>query len=127
MNAQELIQKYIQIRDKKDEIAKEQKAVMARINHALTKIEGMLMEQLEASGSESMKTHAGTCYRSIRSSVTVEDREVFLDYVRQHEAWDLLESRAAKKDVEAFLEEHEDIPPGLRIRRDAVINVRRPS
>jgi hypothetical protein len=127
MNTHDLIGRYIEIRDRKEEIAKEQKAVMARINSALSKIETILMEQLESAGSESIKTSAGTCYRSIRTSVKVEDREQFLDYIRSNEAWDLLESRAAKKDVEAFLEEHQDIPPGLSIRRDAIIGVRRPS
>lgn len=127
MNAQDLINRYIEIRDKKEEIAKDQKVVMARINTALGKIETMLMEQLEAAGSESIKTKSGTCYRSIRTSVKVEDRDSFLNFIRENNAWDLLESRAAKKDVESFLEEHQDLPPGLSIRRDAVIGVRRPS
>lgn len=127
MNTHELIDRYIAIRDKKEAIAKEQKAVMARINSALERIETMLMDQLETAGSESIRTPAGTAYRSVRTSVKVEDRDQFLDYVRQHEGWDLLESRASKKDVESFLEEHQDLPPGLSVRRDAVINVRRPS
>jgi hypothetical protein len=125
MNTHDLIDRYIAIRDKKEEIAAEQKAVMARINNALSKIEKLLMEQLEEAGSESIRTPAGTCYRSIRTSVRVEDRDQFLDYVRENEAWDLLESRAAKKDVETFLEEHQDLPPGISVRRDAVVNIRR--
>ena len=127
MNAQELIDRYIQIRSAKEELAKKQKADNARINSALDKIETMLMTQMEDIGSDSIKTKAGTCYRSIRTSVKVEDRDTFLDFVRTNEAWDLLESRAAKKDVETFLEEHQDIPPGLSIRRDAIVGVRRPS
>ena len=127
MNAQELIDRYIQIRSAKEELAKKQKADNARINNALDKIEAMLMAQMEDIGSDSIKTKAGTCYRSIRTSVKVEDRETFLDFVKTNEAWELLESRAAKKDVETFLEEHQDIPPGLSIRRDAIVGVRRPS
>ena len=127
MNTHDLVDRYVAIRDKKEEIAAEQKAVMARLNKALSKIETLLMEHLEQAGSESIKTSAGTCYRSVRTSVKVEDREQFLDYVRTNQAWDLLESRAAKKDVEAFLEEHQDLPPGVSVRRDAVVNVRRPS
>lgn len=127
MNTQELIDRYIQIRDKKTELSEKQKADMARINNALGKIETMLMEQMEDIGSESIKTPAGTCYRSMRTSVKVEDRDTFLNYARENDAWDLLEFRAAKKDVEVFLEEHQDIPPGLSIRRDAMVGVRRPS
>jgi len=127
MNAQELIGKYIQIRDAKDELSKKQKADMARINTVLDKIEKMLMEQMQEIGSDSIKTKAGTCYQSIRASVRVEDREKFLNFVRENEAWDLLESRASKREVEQFLETNQDIPPGVSISRESIVGVRRPS
>ena len=127
MNAQELIDRYVQIRAAKEQLAKKQKADNARINTVMEKIERVLMEQMEQIGSDSIKTKAGTCYRSIRTSVKVEDRDSFLDFVKSNEAWELLESRAAKSNVEQFLEQHQDIPPGLSIRRDAVVNIRRPS
>jgi len=127
MNTQELIDRYIQIRAAKEQLAKKQKADNARINNVLEKIEKLLMNQMEQLGSDSIKTKAGTCYRSIRTSVKVEDRDCFLDFVKSNEAWELLESRAAKSNVEQFLEQHQDIPPGLSIRRDAVVNIRRPN
>jgi len=127
MNAHELINKYIQIRDAKEELSKKQRADMARINVVLTKIEKMLMEQMQEQGSDSIKTKAGTCYQSIRTSVKVEDRTRFIDFVRENEAWDLLESRASKKEVEQFLEANQDIPEGISISREAIVGVRRPS
>jgi hypothetical protein len=120
-----LVEKYVKIRDKKAEIAAEQKKVMERINGALKKLEAAMMQEMQTAGAESIRTAAGTCYVSTKTTAKVQDREAFLDFVRENGAWDFIESRANPKAVEEYVGEHEELPPGVTTTRYSSVNVRR--
>lgn len=124
-NISELVAKYIAIRDKKAEIVADQKGVLDRINHALSRIEASMLEAMQGLGVESMRTPSGTAYQSTRTSAKVEDREAFLTFVRENEAWAFLESRANKTAVEEFLTEHQELPPGITITKKLTVGIRR--
>jgi len=124
-NINTLVEKYIAIRDTKSQIAAEPKAVMDRISNAMKKIEERLLDEMNTLGTESMRTPSGTCYKSITTSAKVEDREAFMDFVRGNNAWDFIESRANKTAVSAFLEEHQELPPGVSVTRASAVNIRR--
>lgn len=125
MQLSDLIRKYLKIRDAKEALVAEQKKELARFNNALDKIEQMLLSEFNETGQDSAKTPYGTAYRSVRTSAKVADRDAFFDFVRENEAWDFLESRANKTAVQQFMEEHEDLPPGVDVSRVTTINIRR--
>lgn len=125
MQLAELIEKYLKIRDAKDAKVKEHKDELARYNNALTKIEQLLLKEFNETGQDSAKTPFGTAYRTIRTSAKVADRDSFFDFVRETEGWDFLESRANKSAVEAYMEEHDELPPGVDVSRTTTINIRR--
>jgi hypothetical protein len=50
-----------------------------------------------------------------------------MNFVKDKEEWSLLEVRAAKTAVEQFRSIHDDIPPGISMREERVVNVRRSS
>ncbi|MBT7005048.1 MAG: hypothetical protein HOA06_10085 [Chloroflexi bacterium] len=125
MQLDELIGKYIKIRDAKDALKKTHSEELSRFNNALDKIEHSLLAEFNETGQESAKTAHGTAYRSVRTSAKVADRDAFFDFVRQNDAYDFLESRANKNAVEAYMEEHDELPPGIDVSRVTTINVRR--
>ena len=122
---EELVEKYIQLRDKKAEISAAFKAKTAKLDEVIGKIEGVLLQQFMELGMESVRTKAGTAYKSTRSSATVADWDNVLDFVRQNDLWNMLEHRVSKQAVEQFKEEHGDLPPGVNWREEVVVNVRR--
>ena len=122
---QTLVEKYVQLRDKKSELDKAHKEKMAKYNNAMQELEARLLDNLNSMGVESARTPNGTAYRTVRSSVKVEDRDAFLDFIRENGEWEFLESRANKTAVESYLEEQEELPPGLSINRQSVVNIRR--
>lgn len=124
-NINELVEKYITIRDTKAQIVADQKVAMDRINNALKRIEERLLDEMNKLGTESMRTTAGTCYRTITTSAKVEDREAFIAFVRDNNAWEFLDSRANKTAVSEFLDEHKELPPGVSVARVATVNIRR--
>lgn len=124
-NIEAIVSAYITIRDKIAEMKAKHKEELKPYNEALSKLEHGMLEELAAAGVESMRTPSGTAYRIERTSVTVADKSAFMDYVETTHAFDLLDVRANKTAVEGFLAEHEDVPPGVNIRREAAVGFRR--
>jgi hypothetical protein len=125
MKLDELIQKYLKLRDAKSELEAKHKQETSRYTQAMAKIEKMLLAEFNETGQDSAKTGAGTAYKTIRTSAKVADRDAFFDFVRESESWAFLESRVNKTAVEEYLQEHEQLPPGVDVTRSATINIRR--
>lgn len=125
MTSEQIVKAYVTLRDKKAELKAEHAKQLAPYDEALEKLEAQMMQVLDASGAESIRTPAGTAYKSSRTSVTVADKSAFMDYIQQNMAFELLDVKANKTAVEGFLSEHEDLPPGVNMRREAVVGFRR--
>lgn len=121
----EYIDKYIQLRDRMNEIKDRHKQELAPYNDAMLKLENFFQKVMDDTGLENLKSEKGTAYKTTQSSVTVADWDAFRDYVVENQAWYLLEHRASKKAVEEVLEDSGDLPPGLNINRTLKVNVRR--
>ncbi len=120
-----LVAAYIKLRDQKAELKAKQAEEMKVYDDALAKLEAQAKSILADSGVESIKCSSGTVYSSVATSATVADKSVFMDYIREHEAYDLLDVRANKTAVQDFVTEHEDVPPGVTIRREIRVGFRR--
>lgn len=125
MQVNELIGKYLAIRDKKNEIKAQYDEKVKLIDEALTKIENHLLRTLQNSGADSIRTDVGTAYVSERNSCTTADKQAFLDHVKENDDWGLLDARPLKSAIESYKEEHGDIPPGLNWRSEQVLRIRR--
>lgn len=126
MNLDDVVGKYIQLRDKKAQIKKEYSTKVEKIDEAMTAIENAILSTFDKMGGvQSIRTTHGTPYISLRESVTVADRDSYFDFVRENEAWDMLESRANKTAVLQYKEEHDELPPGLNYRAERMINIKR--
>lgn len=121
----EMVERYVKLRDKKTELKAAYERKVAAIDEALKRCENYLLNVLNAQGGESMRTAKGTFYKSQRISVTVADWDSFLAWVQANEMWSLLERRAAKTGVEEYRTVHNDLPPGLDRRAEYIVNVRR--
>ena len=122
---EELVEKYIELRDTKSKMSSDYKAKVAVLDKVLDKIEAELLSQFGDLGMESVRTKSGTAYKSTRTSATVADWDYTLDFIRKHELWNMLERRVSKQAVEQYKEEHDDLPPGINWREEITINVRR--
>lgn len=124
-NFEKLIADYITVRDAKAAKRKEQEAALDRYTRVMKKIEERILSELNDQNMDSIKSKAGTAYRNTQSSAKVVDREAFLGFVRASEAWNFLETKAAKSAVEEYIQEHGDTPPGVDVSRAHTVNIRR--
>lgn len=125
MNMSDLIGNYLKLRDAKAELDAKHKANIARYTKAMTKIETTLLSEFNETGQESAKTSVGTAYVSTRTSAKVADRDSFLQFVIENDAWDFIENRVNKTAAEEYLAEHEELPAGVDITRSMTVNIRR--
>lgn len=121
----QLVERYILLRDKKAELKGDYERKVDNVDIALGKIENFLLKHLNDSQSEAVRTKAGTFYKQERTSATVADWDSVLNWVKSGEHWSMLEKRVSKSFVEAFKEAHNDLPPGINWRSEIVVNVRR--
>lgn len=127
MKLSELVALYIQCRDEKASLKAEYDAKLAPIEEKMAKIEAKLLEVFEASGTDSVKTEHGTAYKSTRTTVSVADRDAFMDFVKEGDHWSMMEVRAAKTAVEQYKAANDELPPGLNWKAEVVVNIRRSS
>ena len=125
MKLSEAVSLYIQMRDKKAQMKADFEASIAPLNEKMEKLEAKLLDVFNKTGMDSVKTEHGTAYTTTRTTASVADRDTFMEYVKEHEEWSLLEVRASKTAVEQFKAVHDDIPPGVSIREERVVNIRR--
>lgn len=125
MKVSEVVSHYITLRDQKAAIKAEYDAKVSKIDKTLDTIEAKLLEVFAQTGMDSVRTANGTAYTTVRTSASVADREIFMNYVKSHDEWPLLEVRASKTGIEQFKEMNQDLPPGVNWREERVVNIRR--
>lgn len=121
----EIVARYIALRDKKAEIKAKYDAEVEAIDAAMERVENYLLKLMTELGVESIRTSAGTPYISRRTSATVADWDSFLSWVRSNGEWAMLERRANKTVVQTWRDEHNDLPPGINWREERVVNIKR--
>lgn len=125
MKLSEAVSMYIRLRDKKAQMKADFDALVQPVQQKMDALEGKLLKAFMDTGVDSVKTEFGTAYISTRSSASIADRDAFMDFVRNREEWSLLEVRPSKTAVEQYRAANDDIPPGINLREERVVNVRR--
>lgn len=125
MNYEEAAKRYAQVRDEIDALDREYKTNKASLKEKLVVLENWFTTKAQEDGLETIKTPLGTAYWSRHQSATVASREDFFSFCKEHDAWDLVESRASKTAVRSYLETNGEIPPGINYNTVRVFNFRR--
>lgn len=123
MTPAQRIEAYVRLRDYKKKCEDDFKKAMERTNQAMEKLGNELLQDLETSGAQSLACGSGTAYKSVEFSVSVEDREAFMKFVKAG-SWDAIDIKANKSFVRDCLERGE-IVPGVKTTQFAKVGVRR--
>ncbi|MDE2102748.1 MAG: hypothetical protein KGL39_36220 [Patescibacteria group bacterium] len=125
MKIDELVSIYIRLRDRRAARKKEYDEADAADKASQEKIEAKLLTTFNENGLTTAGCELGTAYTSTRTSATVADWETLLEFIRKHDSWAMLEHRVSKKAVEDYMAANEELPPGVSISREVVVNIRR--
>ncbi len=124
---EQLIDRYVKLRDKKAEMKAAYDLSIAKIDDAMEKVENYLLGHMNANGVDSVGSPAGTAFKQQMTSATVGDWDSLLAYIREQQAWNLLDHRVNKTAVVEFKEASNDLPPGVNWREETVVRIRRAS
>jgi hypothetical protein len=124
-NVEKVVEGFIKLRDKKQELVKKHKEELAPINDQLALMEGWLQRDLQSRSVKSQKTTAGTAYLATLGKATVRDRDALVKFVIQNNMFDLFENKVSKSVVEDYLENTGDVVPGVEYNETVVCRIRR--
>jgi len=117
---------YIKIRDARAKLKSDYEAQDTELQEQMDVIEEQLLEACKSIGADSIRTAAGTVIRSVKSRYWTNDWDSMYNFVRQHDAFGLLERRIHQANMKQFIEENPSLlPMGLNTDSRYSIVVRR--
>jgi hypothetical protein len=126
ISAEELAKIYIKIRDAKEAAAERHKQEIATFNEQLEAISNELLEMCKSLDVSSMRTNEGTIIRKVTTNFNTNDWGSMFQFIKDHDAFGLLQQRLHQSNMKQFLEEHPDLlPPGLWSESKYTIVVKR--
>lgn len=128
MDASQLVNVYIKIRDAKEIKKKQMEAEIADLDQQLAAVEQELLEICKTTGQDGGKTQYGSFTRAVKTRYWTSDWDSMYKFIREHDAPDLLERRIAQGNFAQFVQENPDkMPAGVNIEAKYSITVRRSS
>ncbi len=151
-NINDIVAKYIELRDSRDVESKAfQEAMAVKYNQPMETIEKVLLREMERMGVDSVKTPSGTPYKAVTKSVKMSDASAYKQYIfkplidvlthlilstggevpdlqallTSGPKWDMVDFRPLKKGVVEHTEETGQLPPGVTMDTHTTINIRR--
>ena len=124
---EQVVETYLKLRRKKEAVENETKDKVADIKAKMTMLESWLMQKAGEDGVTSFKTTAGTAFVTTTDFANVADWDAVLTFIKENDAFDMLEKRVSKTAVRAHMDETGDVPPGITYGSKIGINVRKAS
>ena len=108
--ADQLAKVYVKIRDKRRELEKQ----AAELKEKESLLAAEMLEICKAQGAQTMRTQYGTISRRTTKNYWTSDWDSFFKFVKEHDAFSLVQQRMNNANMSQFLEENPDVlPPGL--------------
>ena len=86
-----------------------------------------MLERCKEIGADSIRTPHGTIIRSVKSKYWTNDWDSMYTFIKEHDAFGLLEKRLHQSNMKEFLTENPDVlPSGLNVENSYSVVVRKP-
>ena len=122
-SADKLTKIYIKMRNAIKEKEDEIKTIKKQQETVVEKLLALCEEQ----DLDSLRTSSGTVSRRVQSHYWTSDWERMYDFLKEHDAFHLLEKRISVLAMKQFLEDNPDLmPAGLQVNRKYIVSVLKP-
>ena len=125
-NIGDVIRTYMKLRDQKTAIEAEVKEQVSGLKAKMEKLEAYLKTQMDAQGLTSFKSDFGTAFLTTTDYANVADWDAVLNFIRDNEAYDMLEKRVSKLAVRGYIDANKAVPPGITYGTKLEVNIRKP-
>ena len=129
MDAKDLVSAYIAVRSEREKLLHEYEERDSLLKQDLSQLEQALLVMCNEVNASSLKTDAGTVIRRVNERFFCNDWDNFYNFIRQHDAVELLERRIHQGNFKQFMSAHSDdgLPPGVNVMREYGVTVRKAS
>lgn len=121
----QVVAAYLQLRTHRDEVSRKHKEEMAPINDKLNKLSSWVHNQLNSQGQKNARVDAGTAFLQTDTSVTVQDWDSVLQFIKDNGFFEMLERRVSKGVVTEFIESTGTVPPGVKVTSEISCHIRK--
>jgi hypothetical protein len=126
MNIGDVIRTYAKLRDQKAAVEAEVKDRIGQIKAKMNKLEAYLKEQMDAQGLTQFKSEHGTAFLTTTDFANVANWDEVLQFIKDNEAYDMLEKRVSKIAVREYMDQSKRVPPGITYGTKLDVNIRKP-
>lgn len=127
-NINDLVERYIVLRNRVADKARELKALETQVKPELEELEREMLEISNSTGVESFKTAAGTVFKTTKSYVTMKDREAFMRFALETGDYGLITNHVGKAHAVELIEEGVPLETlGVDYTVEQVMSFRKPS
>jgi hypothetical protein len=117
---------YLKMRDKRDDIRRETEAREKELEEQMGIIETEMLEICKQMNADSVRTPHGTIIRSVKSRYWTNDWDSMYQFIKEHDAFGLLEKRLHQTHLKEFLSENPTtFPVGVNVENSYSVVVRR--
>ena len=117
---------YLKIRDKRAENKREFENVDKDLEEQQKMLAEQMLDTCKEMNADSIRTPHGTIIRSVKSKYWTGDWDSMYNFIKEHDAFGLLERRLHQTNMKDFLNENPDVMPmGLNVENEYTIVVRR--
>jgi len=110
MTADKLAKVYVKIREARRELSKQDDELKAQLDA----VSEQLLEICKEQGAATIRTDHGTISRRTNKNYWTSDWDSFFKFVKEHDAFALMQHRINNTNMAQFLEENPSVhPPGL--------------
>lgn len=122
----QLAKTYVRIRDERAKLKSEYESQDSDLKEQMAVIEQELLNACNRIKADSIRTTHGTIIRSIKSRYWTNDWSSMYKFIKDNDAFALLEKRIHQTNMKEFLSENSDLlPAGLNVENEYTIVVRR--
>jgi septum formation inhibitor MinC len=126
LDVNQLTSVYIKMRDKRSQVKQEWEAEDTKIKEQMELIEEKLLDLCKELNTNTLGTDHGTVIRSIKSRYWTNDWDSMYQFIKEHDAFGLLEKRIQQSHMKEFIQENPDVyPAGMNVENQFTVLVRR--
>ena len=123
-----LVEAYVALRDEKRELERSVADKIAQLDKDMEVLTSAMNALCKELGADSIRTSHGTVIRTIKTKYWTSDWSSFHRFMKDNDAFELLEKRIHQTNMKGFLEENPDLlPEGLNMDKEYAITIRKKS
>ena len=122
----DLVEAYVALRDEKRALEQSVAEQVKELDSQLDIISSALNDMCKDLGADSIRTSHGTVIRSVKTKYWTNDWASIYSFIKENDAFELLEKRIHQSNMKQFLEENTDVHPiGLNMDKEYAITIRK--